>query len=69
MPLPFPYKVMGQEFSPSTQGGKMHNSPEVQRNSRATLLDAFGGEPLAGSGFEMEDPDEGFSVTEEAVQE
>ena len=47
----------------------MHNSPEVQRNSRATLLDAFGGEPLAGSGFEMEDPDEGFSVTEEAVQE
>jgi hypothetical protein len=31
----------------------MQNSPDVQRDSRATLLDAIGGEPLAGSGFEM----------------
>jgi hypothetical protein len=35
----------------------------------ATLLDAIGGEPLALSGFEMEDPEAGFSITEEAVQE
>jgi hypothetical protein len=33
------------------------------------LLDAIGGEPLAGSGFEMEDPAEDFSVTDEAEKE
>lgn len=35
----------------------------------AVLLDAIGGEALAGSGFEKEDPEENFSITEEAVQE
>ena len=35
----------------------------------AILLDTVGGEPLAGSGFETEDPESGFSTTEEAVQE
>lgn len=33
------------------------------------LLDAIGGEPLAGSGFEAENPDEGFTITEEAEEE
>lgn len=33
------------------------------------LLDAIGGEPLAGSGFEKEDPEEGFSITEGGEQE
>jgi hypothetical protein len=47
----------------------MQNSQDIQRYSLPASLDAFGGEPLAGSGFEMEDADEGFSVTEEAVQE
>ena len=47
----------------------MQNSKDIQRDSSAGLLDTVGGEPLAGSGFETEDPDEGFSVTEEAVQE
>jgi hypothetical protein len=47
----------------------MQNSQDIQRDSSVGLLDAFGGEPLAGSGFEMEDPDEGFSVTEQALQE
>ena len=47
----------------------MQNSQDIQRDSSAGLLDAFGGEPLIGSGFEMEDADEGFSVTEEAIQE
>jgi len=47
----------------------MKNSQDLQRKSSATLLDAIGGEPLAGSGFETEDPEEGFSVTKEAVQE
>jgi len=47
----------------------MQNSQDIQRKSSVTLLDAIGGEPLAGSGCETEDPDEGFSVTEEAVEE
>lgn len=47
----------------------MQNLPDVQRDSSATFLDAIGGEPLAGSGFDKERPDEGFSVNEEAVQE
>ena len=47
----------------------MQNLQGIQRDASATLLEALGGEPLAGSGFEMEDPDEGFSVTEEAIQE
>jgi hypothetical protein len=69
MPLPFPYKLMGQKFIPVTKETKMQNSQDIQRKSSVTLLDAIGGEPLAGSGFETEDPDEGFSVTEEAVEE
>jgi hypothetical protein len=32
----------------------------------ATLLDAVGGEPLAGSGFENELPEPGFDETEVA---
>jgi hypothetical protein len=47
----------------------MQKSEDIQRDSPVGLLEAFGGEPLAGSGFELEDPDEGFSVTEEALQE
>ena len=47
----------------------MQNSKDIQRDSSAGLLDTVGGDPLCGSGFETEDPDEGFSVTEEAVQE
>jgi|HubBroStandDraft_5_1064220.scaffolds.fasta_scaffold225839_2 hypothetical protein len=35
----------------------------------AVLLDAIGDEPLAGSGFEEEDPEENFSMTEEAATE
>jgi hypothetical protein len=68
-PLPFPYKLMGVTILSSDQGGQMQNSKDIQRDSSAGLLDTFGGEPLSGSGFEAEDPDEGFSVTEEAVQE
>jgi hypothetical protein len=32
-------------------------------------LDNMGGDPLVGSGFETEKPDEGFSVIEETVWE
>lgn len=51
------------------QGGKMQNSQDYAHGLPTTLLDAVGGEPLAGSGFEIEDPEAAFSITEEAVQE
>ncbi len=47
----------------------MQKSNEYEPGLSATLLDAVSGEPLAGSSFETEDPETGFSITEEAVQE
>jgi hypothetical protein len=47
----------------------MQKSQDYERGLSGALIDAIGGEPLAGSGFEAEDPDSGFSITEEAVQE
>ena len=47
----------------------MQNSHDYEPGLSATLLDAVGGEPLPGSGFEREDSEPGFSITEEAVQE
>ena len=42
----------------------MQNSQDLQRNLSAVSLDAIGGEPLAGSGFEIEEPDLNFSAAE-----
>jgi hypothetical protein len=56
-------------FHSSDQGGKMQKSQDFEKGLSAALLDAVGGEPLAGSGFETEDPEAGFSTTEAAVQE
>jgi hypothetical protein len=42
----------------------MQNLRDIQRDSSSALLDAIGGEPLAGSGFETEEPEPGFSSTE-----
>ena len=47
----------------------MQKSEDFGRGLSATLLDAVGGAQLAGSGFETEDPESGFWITEEAVQE
>jgi hypothetical protein len=47
----------------------MQSSQDYERRLSATFLDALGGDPLAGSGFEAEDSEAGFSITEEAVQE
>lgn len=47
----------------------MQNSQGFQRDSAAAWLDVVGGEPLAGSGFEAEEPDPGFSSSEQAIQE
>jgi hypothetical protein len=42
----------------------MQNSHDFQRNLLFTSIDAIGGEPLARSGFETEEPESGFSVAE-----
>jgi hypothetical protein len=47
----------------------MQKSQDFEQSLAAALLDAVGGEPLAGSGFEREDPESDFSIIEAAVQE
>jgi hypothetical protein len=42
----------------------MQNSQDLQRDLSAVSLDAMGGEPLAGSGFETEEPESEFSAAE-----
>ena len=39
----------------------MQNSQDLQRDLAAASLDAIGGEPLAGSSFETEEPESGFA--------
>ena len=43
----------------------MQNPQDIQRDTLSASLDAIGGEPLAGSGFEMEEPETGFSASDE----
>jgi hypothetical protein len=47
----------------------MQNSQDFQRDLSAVSLDAFGGEPLAGSGFETEEPELEFSDAELSGEE
>ena len=42
----------------------MQSSQDFQRDLSAAALDGIGGEPLAGSGFETEEPEPGFSAAE-----
>ena len=42
----------------------MQNSQDFQRDLSAVSFDAIGGEPLAGSGLETEEPESGFSPAE-----
>ena len=42
----------------------MQNSHDFQRDPSALAIDAIGGEPLAGSSFETEVPEAGFSGAE-----
>jgi hypothetical protein len=44
--------------------GKMQNLHDFQRDLSAESIDAVGGELLAGSGFESEEPEPGFVATE-----
>jgi hypothetical protein len=47
----------------------MQISQDVQRDLSAMSLDAIGGEPLAGSGFETGEPDLEFSSAELSAEE
>ena len=42
----------------------MQNSDYFRDKLPALLIDAIGGEPLAGSGLETEEPEPGFSAAE-----
>jgi hypothetical protein len=43
---------------------KMQNLHDFQRDLSAESIDALGGELLAGSGFETEEPEPGFVAAE-----
>ena len=47
----------------------MQKLQDIQRDSLLAALDAIGGEPLAGSGFENEEPESDFSTTERGGEE
>ena len=47
----------------------MQNSDDRRPDAPAVLIDAIGGEPLAGSGFDAEEPEPGFSVSESDGEE
>jgi hypothetical protein len=51
--------------APSAEGDQMQNSKDLHSEPQA-LLEEIGGESLAGSGFETEQPDEGFGAEEPA---
>jgi len=42
----------------------MQNPQDFQRDLSSESIDAIGGESLAGSGFETEEPELGFSAAE-----
>ena len=56
-----PLVVDGPDISFRGRGGEMQNSPDFQRDWAAGSLEAIGGEPLTGSGFQTEEPALGFS--------
>jgi hypothetical protein len=47
------------------EAARMQNLQDIQRDTLSASLDAMGGEPLTGSGFETEEPESGFSNTDE----
>ena len=55
-------------MEPTFQSGggetQMQNSNDFRPDAPAVLINAIGGEPLFGSGFETEEPEPGFSAAE-----
>jgi hypothetical protein len=47
----------------------MQNSQDFQRDLGAVSIEAIGGQPLAGSGFETEEPELEFSSAELSGEE
>ncbi len=47
----------------------MQDLQEFQRDWSVVSIDAIGGEPLAGSGFETEEPESGFSALDSEGKE
>ena len=47
----------------------MRKSQDLQLDKAATLLVAVGGEPVAGSGFEGEEPEPEFAADERSEDE
>ena len=47
----------------------MQNSRDFHDSLSAVLIDAVGGEVLAGSGFENEEPEPGFAAAESEGEE
>ena len=64
-----PLVVDGPDISFRGRGGEMQNSVDLQRDWAAELVDAIGGEPLTGSGFETEEPELDFSSAELSGEE
>jgi hypothetical protein len=60
---------MDLSFHFQYEGGKMQKSYGAQQDPVAAVLDSIGAEPLAGSGFETEKPDQDFLATEQAAGE
>ena len=42
----------------------MQNPHDFEHDLSAVSIDSIGGEPLAGSGFEAEEPEPGFSAVD-----
>ena len=55
---------MELEFHSVDEEAKMQNLHDFQRDLSAESIDAAGGEMLAGSGFETEEPEPGFVAVE-----
>jgi hypothetical protein len=51
------------------EGDKMRKSQNLPIDRAATLLVAVGGEPVAGSGFEAEEPEPDFATDERSEDE
>ncbi|HZL25960.1 MAG TPA: hypothetical protein VFC39_05465 [Acidobacteriaceae bacterium] len=47
----------------------MQNLDDFRYDQPAVLIDGVGGEPLAGSGFESEEPEPSFSASESEGEE
>jgi hypothetical protein len=60
--------VEGDRIPFCGRGDKMQIQHDFQRDLWAQTIDTVGGELLAGSGFETEEPEPGFAGTEEGEE-